>query len=203
MKPLPPLEALLAGFARLPGVGPKTAQRYALHLLQHDRPAAEQLAAALTAAAARISNCSRCNAFTDHLICATCSDPARDPRLLAVIESPADQAALEASLSFTGYYYVLMGRISPLDGITPNRIGLDRLLVRATDGIVTELIIATNFTAEGEATAHMIASLLKPRGLKITRLARGIPFGGELEYVDLPTLALALRERRTSHPTDQ
>lgn len=198
MKKASPLDALIAAFERLPGVGPKTAQRYALHLLQHDKPGAEQLAAALGEAASRIGNCMRCNTFTELEICVTCADERRDPRLLAVIETPSDQAALESTLSFSGYYYVLMGRISPLDGITPSTIKLDRLLDRATDGVVEEVIVATNFTAEGEATAHMIASLLKPRGLKVTRLARGMPFGGELEYVDLPTLAQALRERRGS-----
>ncbi len=197
LKNVSSLDALIAAFEQLPGVGPKTAQRYALHLLQHNKAAAQQLSIALKNAAGSIGNCLRCNTFAEQPICITCSDERRDPRLLAVIETPADQAALESTLSYHGYYYVLMGRISPLDGMTPNTLKLERLIDRATDGKVEEIIIATNFTIEGQTTAHMIATLLKSHNLKITRLARGIPFGGELEYVDLPTLAQSLRERRT------
>lgn len=196
MKKTSSLDALITAFERLPGVGPKTAQRYVMHLLQYDKAAAEQLSRALEEAAAHIGNCLRCNTFTEQSICTTCSDEHRDPRLLAVIETPADQAALESTLAYQGYYYVLMGRISPLDGVTPNTLKLERLLARATEPGVEEVILATNFTIEGQTTAHMMATLLKPYPIKVTRLARGIPFGGELEYVDLPTLAQSLRERR-------
>jgi recombination protein RecR len=198
MKPVSALDALIKAFEALPGVGPKSAQRFALHLLQHDRPAAQQLAASLSDATHKIGNCARCNTFTEHDICETCRDERRDPTLLCVIETPADQAALEQTLSYKGLYWVLMGSLSPLDGMTPKVLGFEKLIERATDGVVKEVIIATNFTASGEATAHMLADLLKRRGLQVTRLARGIPVGGELEYVDLPTLAQSLRERRNS-----
>jgi recombination protein RecR len=190
------LDALIKAFEALPGVGPKSAQRFALHLLQHDRPAAQALSAALANAEKKIANCARCNTFTEHDICETCRDESRDPTLLCVIEAPADQAALEQTLSYKGLYWVLMGSLSPLDGMTPKALGFEKLMERASDGVVKEVIIATNFTASGEATAHMLADLLKRRGVTVTRLARGIPVGGELEYVDLPTLAQSLRERR-------
>ncbi|MFM2400183.1 MAG: recombination protein RecR [Pseudomonadota bacterium] len=196
MKPIGALDALIKAFEALPGVGPKSAQRFALHLLQHDRPAAQALSAALAAAEKKIGNCARCNTFTEHDICEICRDERRDPSLLCVIETPADQTALEQTLSYKGLYWVLMGSLSPLDGMTPKALGFEKLIERATDGVVKEVIIATNFTASGEATAHMLADLLKRRGLQVTRLARGIPVGGELEYVDLPTLAQSLRERR-------
>jgi recombination protein RecR len=198
MKPVNTLDALIKAFEALPGVGPKSAQRFALHLLQHDRAAAQQLCASLAEATRKIGNCARCNTFTEHDICETCRDENRDPALLCVIETPADQAALEQTLSYKGLYWVLMGSLSPLDGMTPKVLGFEKLIERATDGVVKEVIIATNFTASGEATAHMLADLLKRRGLQVTRLARGIPVGGELEYVDLPTLAQSLRERRGS-----
>jgi recombination protein RecR len=196
MKPTNTLDALIKAFEALPGVGPKSAQRFALHLLQHDRPAARALSAALANAESKVGNCARCNTFTEHDICETCRDESRDPALLCVIETPADQAALEQTLSYKGLYWVLMGSISPLDGMTPKVLGFEKLIERATDGVVKEVIIATNFTTSGEATAHMLADLLKRRGLSVTRLARGIPVGGELEYVDLPTLAHSLRQRR-------
>jgi recombination protein RecR len=197
MKPTNTLEALIKAFEALPGVGPKSAQRFALHLLQHDRPAAHALAKSLEQATHKIGNCARCNTFTEHDICETCRDEQRDPSLLCVIETPSDQAALEQTLSYKGLYWVLMGSLSPLDGMTPKALGFEKLLERAGDGVVKEVIIATNFTASGETTAHMLADLLKRRGLTVTRLARGIPVGGELEYVDLPTLAQSLRERRS------
>lgn len=196
MSPEPALDALIDALRRLPGVGVKSAQRMAYHLLQHDRNGAQQLAAALSGAAQRIGHCARCHTFTEAPVCSTCLDPARDGRQLCVVESPADQAALERTGSYRGLYFVLMGRISPLDGVGAADIGIAPLLERATDGVVEEVILATGFTAEGEATAHAIAEALRARGLKVTRLARGVPAGSEIEYVDLGTIAHALVDRR-------
>lgn len=192
----PALTDLVEALRRLPGVGQKSAQRMAWHLLQHDRDGARRLAQALTHAVTNTRHCQRCHTFTDNPICATCSDPARDARLLCVVETPADQAALERSNSYRGLYFVLMGRISPLDGLGAEAIGAVPLLERASDGVVEEVILATGFTAEGEVTAHALAQALRARGLKVTRLARGVPAGSELEYVDLGTLAHALGDRR-------
>ena len=197
MRPPAALDALVAALKRLPGVGPRTAQRYAYHLLQHDRDGAEQLAGALIDAGSRIRHCSRCNTLTEFEICETCSSPRRDPTQLCVVETPADQLMVEQTLAFGGLYFVLMGRLSPLDGVGPNEIHFDRLLERAVDGTVAEVILATNFTQEGEATAHYIGEMLRARGLKVSRLARGVPVGGELEYVDAATVAQALRDRRS------
>jgi len=190
------LEALTAALRRLPGVGPKSAQRFAYYLLQHDREGASVLSRALDQAVARIRHCARCNTFTEHALCDTCESPRRDPSLLCVVETPADQLMVEQTLSYNGLYFVLMGRLSPLDGVGPKDIHLDRLIARATDGVVREVILATNFTQEGEATAHYIGELLRVRGLQVTRLARGVPVGSELEYVDPGTIAHALRDRR-------
>lgn len=190
------LHDLLEALRRLPGVGARSAQRMAFHLLQHDREGARRLAAALLAADQQVRHCQRCHTFTEAEVCATCLDPRRDARLLAVVETPADQAALERSGSFRGLYFVLMGRLSPLDGVGVHDIGLVPLLERADDGVVQEVILALSFTAEGEATAHVIAQALAARGLKVTRLARGVPVGSELEYVDLSTIAHALSDRR-------
>jgi recombination protein RecR len=192
----PALDALIEALRRLPGVGVKSAQRMAFHLLQHDRPGAQRLAQSLQAAVAGIRHCERCHTFTEGRICSTCLDASRDARLLCVVETPADQAALERSGSYRGHYFVLMGRLSPLDGIGARDIGLQQLIERTADGSVEELIVATNFTAEGEATAHVIAEAMKSRGLRVTRLARGVPIGSELEYVDLGTIAHALVDRR-------
>ncbi len=192
----PSLEGLIDALRRLPGVGVKSAQRMAFHLLQHDRPAAARLADALQDALQRMQHCQRCHTFTESDVCSTCLDTSRNPRLLCVVETPADQAALERSASYRGLYFVLMGRISPLDGIGVDDIGAARLLQRATDGVVEEVILATGFTAEGEVTAHALAAALRARGLKVTRLARGVPAGSELEYVDLSTIAHAMGDRR-------
>ncbi len=197
MKAPAPLEALTAALRRLPGVGAKSAQRFAYHLLQHDREGAALLAQALADAAVRVRHCVRCNTFTELEVCETCSSPRRDPSLLCVVETPADQLTIEQTLSYRGLYFVLMGRLSPLDGVGPKQIGLDRLLARAADPALREVILATNFTQEGEATAHYIGELMRARGLKVTRLARGVPVGSELEYVDPSTIAQALRDRRT------
>ncbi|OGA13806.1 MAG: recombination protein RecR [Betaproteobacteria bacterium RIFCSPLOWO2_02_FULL_63_19] len=180
----------------MPGVGPKAAQRAAFHLLQYDRPGAQRLASALGRALQTIRRCARCNSFTEEELCALCASAKRDPSLLCVVETPADLLMLEQTLAYNGLYFVLMGRLSPLDGIGPREIGLDVLLERATDGAAREVIVATNFTNEGEATAHYIGEMLRGRGIKVSRIARGIPVGGELEYVDTGTLAQALVERR-------
>ena len=192
----PLLEALIESLRRLPGVGVKSAQRMAFHLMQHDRDGAQRLGLALQAAATRVGHCQRCHTFTEAEVCNTCLDASRDTRLLCVVETPADQAALERTGSYRGLYFVLMGRLSPLDGVGANDIGLKPLMSRATDGAVEEVIIATNFTAEGEATAHVVTEVLKARGVRVTRLARGVPVGSELEYVDLGTIAHALSDRR-------
>jgi len=190
------LDALIQALKRLPGVGIKSAQRMAFHLLQHDRAAAETLARALQAAVSCMKHCERCHTFTENTVCATCLDSRRDASMLCVVESPADQSALERTGAYRGLYFVLMGKLSPLDGIGPHDIGLKKLFDRAQDGTVREVILATNFTAEGEATAHVISEALKARGLGVTRLARGVPAGSELEYVDLGTIAHALVDRR-------
>ena len=190
------LDTLIQSLRRLPGVGVRSAQRMALHLLQHDREGAQVLARALQEAVAQVRHCARCHTFTESEICATCADPRRDASKLCVVETPADQAAMERTAAFKGRYFVLMGKLSPLDGIGPREIGVQKLIERATDGVVQEVILATNFTAEGEATAHVIGQALKSRGLNVTRLARGVPAGSELEYVDLGTIAHALVDRR-------
>jgi recombination protein RecR len=190
------LDTLVEALKRLPGVGQKSAQRMAYHLLQHDRLAMPRLADALTAAGENIKHCDRCHTFSETPICGVCADAERDGRLLCVVETPADQAALERSGSYRGLYFVLMGRLSPLDGVGTADIGAHQLIARATDGHTEEVIIATNFTAEGEATAHVLAEALRSRGLRVTRLARGVPVGSELEYVDLGTIAHALVDRR-------
>ncbi len=190
------LNALVEALRRLPGVGVKSAQRMAFHMLQHDREGAQVLAQALQQAATRVRHCISCHTFTENEVCATCLDPQRDATRLCVVETPADQAAMERTAAYRGRYFVLMGRLSPLDGIGPKEIGLAKLFERATDGVVQEVILATNFTAEGEATAHVIGEALRQRGLQVTRLARGVPAGSELEYVDLGTIAHALADRR-------
>ena len=190
------LDALIQALRKLPGVGVKSAQRMAFHLLQHDRPGALTMARALQQACDGVRHCERCHTFTEHAVCATCLDPQRDRSKLCVVETPADQSALERTGAYKGLYFVLMGKLSPLDGIGPNDLGLKKLFDRACDGVVQEVILATNFTAEGEATAHVISEGLKSRGLQPTRLARGVPVGSELEYVDLGTIAHALVDRR-------
>ena len=192
----PSLDALIDALRRLPGVGVKSAQRMAFHLLQHDRDGAQRLAHSLQSAVANVRHCERCHTFTEAAVCSICLDGTRDARQLCVVETPADQAALERSGSYRGLYFVLMGRLSPLDGVGTADIGAHQLIERATDGHTEEVIIATNFTAEGETTAHVLAEALRARGLRVTRLARGVPVGSELEYVDLGTIAHALVDRR-------
>jgi recombination protein RecR len=190
------LERLLQALRVLPGVGPRSAQRMAYHLLQHDRGGAGELAHALEAALTGVRRCAKCYNFTEEEVCSLCRSPRRDASLLCVVETPADLAMVEQTLSYSGMYFVLMGRLSPLDGVGPRDIGLDRLLSRATDGEVQEVILATNFTNEGEATAHYVAEMLRTRRVRVSRIARGVPLGGELEYVDAGTLSQALLERR-------
>ena len=190
------LEELIQSLRCLPGVGPKSAQRMAYHLLQRDQDGAERLARGLSEAVAKIRHCARCNTFTESETCSVCASTRRDATLLCVVESPGDLLMMEQSQSYAGLYFVLMGRLSPLDGVGPREIHLDRLVKRATDGVVREVILATNFTVEGEATAHYVSELLAGKGLKVTRIARGLPVGGELEHVDSGTLAQAVLERR-------
>jgi len=190
------LEELTQALRCLPGVGPKAAQRMALHLLQHDRAGAERLSHALESANRTIQHCERCNTFTEGERCMLCRSAKRDASLLCVVETPADLLMIEHTQAYSGLYFVLMGRLSPLDGIGPKEIRIDRLLKRAQDGTVREFVLATNFTNEGEATAHYLSELLGARGLRVTRLARGVPVGGELEYVDGGTLAHALAGRQ-------
>ena len=202
------LEGLTEALRRLPGVGVKSAARMAFHLLQNDKPGAMQIAKAIEHAVLSVKHCALCNTLTEQDICNTCQNPQRDRSKLCVVETPADQAALERTLAYQGLYYVLMGKLSPLDGVGPHDIGLqtlfDRVLPRNAQGEhlsagqceVKEVILATNFTAEGEATAHVISQALKSRGIQVTRLARGVPVGSELEYVDLGTIAHALVDRR-------
>lgn len=202
------LDGLTQALRKLPGIGAKSAARMAFHLLQHDKPGAQQLARALDHAVLSIGHCALCNTLTEETLCGTCASPQRDRSTLCVVETPADQAALERTLAYRGLYFVLMGKLSPLDGIGPNDIGLQKLFDRvvpkdssgqslpAASREVQEVILATNFTAEGEATAHVIGQALKQRGVQVTRLARGVPVGSELEYVDLGTIAHALTDRR-------
>lgn len=198
MKTPSSLEFLTEALRRLPGVGPKSAQRMAFHLLQHDREGAAMIGRAVSQAVERIHHCAKCNTFTENDVCETCLDSERDPSLLCVVETPGDQLMIEQTLTYKGLYFVLMGRLSPLDGIGPKDIYLEKLIARATDGVVSEVVLATNFTNEGEATAHYISETLKARGLKVSRLARGVPVGGELEYVDAGTIARAMLDRRSA-----
>jgi recombination protein RecR len=191
------LDELIEALRCLPGVGPKSAQRMAYHLLQRDQRGAARLAGALGHALEVLRHCERCNTFAETAICQRCANPQRDASLLCVVEMPADLAVIEQTHAYSGLYYVLMGRLSPLDGIGPRELRLEKLLARASDEAVREVVLATNFTNEGEATAHVIAQLLGARGLKVSRLSRGVPVGGELEHTDTGTIAQALVERRT------
>ncbi|MDT3735098.1 MAG: recombination mediator RecR [Denitratisoma sp.] len=190
------LEELVEALRCLPGVGPKSAQRMAYHLLQRDQKGARRLAASLEQAVQVLRHCSRCNAFSESEVCERCASPRRDASLLCVVEMPADLNMMEQTHAFQGMYYVLMGHLSPLDGIGPKELHLERLLARACDGAVKEVILATNFTNEGEATAHYLGEMLRARNLKVSRIARGLPVGGEIEHTDAGTIAQALIERR-------
>ena len=190
------LEELVEALRCLPGVGPKSAQRMAYHLLQRDQQGARRLAQALAQAVDVLRHCSRCNAFSENEVCERCASPRRDASLLCVVEMPADLNMMEQTHAFNGMYYVLMGHLSPLDGIGPKELHIERLLARAGDGSVREVILATNFTNEREATAHYLGEMLRARGMKVSRIARGLPVGGELEHTDAGTIAQALIERR-------
>lgn len=195
MSTLTSLEEMIAALRCLPGVGPKSAQRMAYHLLQRDKPGALRLARALTHAVESIHHCAKCNNYSEEEICDLCRSPRRDASLLCVVEMPADLLMMEQAQCYQGMYFVLMGRLSPLDGIGPRELYLDRLIRRAQER-TCEVILATNFTVEGNATAHYISTLLAAQGIKVSRIARGLPVGGELEYVDSGTLAQAVLERR-------
>jgi recombination protein RecR len=192
----PLLTDLIDALRCLPGVGAKSAQRMALHVLERDRPGAKRLAEKLAAAVERIGNCTRCRTFSEEAVCALCASPARDASLLCVVETPIDQLAIEQATGYRGRYFVLLGRLSPLDGLGPDEIGLDALARRLSEGEVEELIVATNPTVEGEATAHMLAEIARAAGVRASRLAHGVPLGGELEYIDRGTLAHAFGGRQ-------
>jgi recombination protein RecR len=196
MKTPSSLEELIAALRCLPGVGPRSAQRMTYHLLQRDRTGAARLATALSNVLERIRHCEKCNSYAEDAVCELCGSGRRDATQLCVVESPGEVLIMEQAQCYRGLYFVLMGALSPLDGIGPKEIHLERLLKRATDGTVREVILATNFTVEGDATAHYVGELLRERGLKVTRIARGLPVGGELEHVDSGTLAQAVAERR-------
>ena len=193
----PALAQLIAALRRLPGVGPKTAQRMAFHLLERDRQGALEISRSLAGAVEKIGQCSRCRMLSDAELCPICASSQRDPSLVCVVESPADVVAVEQSGGFRGRYFVLMGHLSPLDGVGPSELGVDRLEALLAEGIVRELILATNPTVEGDATAHFLAELAARRGVRASRIAHGVPVGGELEYVDGGTLAHALAGRQS------
>ncbi|MDH5512487.1 MAG: recombination mediator RecR [Gammaproteobacteria bacterium] len=196
MDEIPVLEALKQALRRLPGVGPKSASRMAYHLLERDREGARQIAEALTNAVERVGHCRRCNNLSETEVCQICSSGRRDKSLLCVVESPSDLVSLDQSGVYNGLYFVLMGRLSPLDGIGPDEIGIPRLESLLDEGSIREVVLATNLTVEGEATAHYISDLVRARHIKATRIAYGVPIGGELEYTDRNTLARALAGRR-------
>lgn len=196
MSASPLLDELIEALRVLPGVGNKTAQRMAYHLLERQREGGRRLATKLAEAMQRIGNCSRCRNFSEESVCAVCRNASRDAHLLCVVEAPADQAAIENATGFRGHYFVLHGRLSPLDGLGPRELGLDLLAERLGQGEVSELIIATNPTVEGEATAHYLAQLARQRNVRPSRLAHGVPIGGELEYIDRGTLAHAFGQRQ-------
>jgi recombination protein RecR len=198
----PSLIRLIEALRCLPGVGPKSAQRMAFHLLEKDRPAAQALAEALQKATTGVGRCRRCRMFADADLCPICASPARDRALLCVVESPADVAAIEQSGSYRGVYFVLMGHLSPLDGVGPDELGFSQLETLLAEGDVREVILATNTTVEGDATAHVIAEIASKRQVKPSRIAHGVPVGGELEYVDGGTLAHALAGRQSLQGRD-
>ena len=196
MKNPPALEQLIDSLRCLPGVGPKSAVRMAYHLMQRNRSGAAKLGHSLQNALQVLGHCTLCNNFSETDTCPLCESEKRDATQLCVVEMPTDLMMMEQTQSYTGMYFVLMGRLSPLDGIGPKEINLDKLIKRAQNGVVTEVILATNYTVEGEATAHYISELLKTRNIAVSRIARGLPMGGEIEYVDSGTLSMALLGRK-------
>ncbi len=197
MSSSPLLTELIDALRCLPGVGGKTAQRMAFHLLERDRAGARRLAERLVAAVDRVGNCRRCRGFSEQDVCILCANIARDAHLLCVVETPVDQLAIEQATGYRGHYFVLLGRLSPLDGLGPKELGLDLLAQRLGEGTITELIVATNPTVEGEATAHMLSQLARAANVRATRLAHGVPLGGELEFIDRGTLAHAFGGRQS------
>ncbi len=196
MKETSLISDLIEALRCLPGIGPKSAQRMAYHLLERDRDGARRLATSLNQAAEHVGHCRSCRTLTEHELCSVCASPSRDRSLLCVVEMPTDVAAIEQSNIFKGVYFVLMGHLSPLDGIGPDQIGLDVLSARLAEGEVSEVILATNSTVEGDATAHYIAELARAHEISATRIARGVPMGGELEYIDGGTLSHAMSSRQ-------
>ena len=196
MSTSPLLAELIEALRCLPGVGAKSAQRMAFHLLERDRERARRLAAKLDEAMERIGHCSRCRTFSETPLCATCAGGTRDAQLLCVVETPVDQLAIEQATGYRGLYFVLLGRLSPLDGLGPQELGMDLLDARLREGEVRELIVATNPTVEGEATAYYLAQLAKRHGVNASRIAHGVPIGGELEFIDRGTLAHAFGTRQ-------
>jgi recombination protein RecR len=192
----PLLTRLIDALRCLPGVGPKSAQRMALHLLQRNREGAQRLTETLQAALIGIGHCQLCRNLSETALCSLCANPARDRSVLCVLETPADAMAVEQAASYRGLYFILMGHLSPLDGIGPVELGLNTLETRLDEGEVQEIILATNPTVEGEATAHYIADLARERSIRTTRIAHGVPLGGELEYIDGGTLSHAFSGRR-------
>jgi recombination protein RecR len=190
------IEALKEALRRLPGVGPKNAQRMAFHLMERDRDGAGEIAAALQSALEKVKSCTRCNTFCESELCDLCVSSKRDATILCVVETPADLEAIEQSGAYSGMYFVLMGQLSPIDGVGPDKLGFDRLNKLITGELITEVIIATNLTAEGEATAEYLRQLTEAIDVRTTRLARGVPIGGELEYMDQRTVSQAFKDRR-------
>ena len=190
------IEALKEALKALPGVGPKNAQRMAFHLMERNREGAREIADALNNALTKVMSCQRCNTFCESELCDICSSPKRDQQLLCVVETPADLQAIEQVGAYQGLYFVLMGKLSPLEGIGPEKLGFKRLNDLVAENPIREVVIATNITAEGETTADYTQKMLAPYDVKVTRLARGVPVGGELEYMDQRTLAAAFKDRR-------
>ena len=193
----PLLADLIEALRCLPGVGAKTAQRMAFHMLERDRPGARRLAERLAVAVEKVGNCRRCRGFSEQEICSFCANAARDKHLLCVVETPVDQLAIEQATGYRGHYFVLLGRLSPLDGLGPKELGLDLLAARLAEGEIEEMIVATNPTVEGEATAHMLSQLARAADVRASRLAHGVPLGGELEFIDRGTLAHAFGGRQS------
>lgn len=192
----PLLDQLVEALRCLPGVGPKSAQRMALHLLERDRDGGRQLAGVLAAAMERIGRCGQCRNFTEEELCGICANPRRDASLLCIVESPSDVLAIESATGFQGHYFVLMGRLSPLDGVGPAELGLEELARRLEDRAPAEVIVATNPTVEGEATAYYLQRMARRLGIRVSRIAHGVPLGGELEFTDQSTIAHAFSSRQ-------
>ena len=203
MSEQPLLERLIDALRCLPGVGPKSAQRMALHLLEREREAGRHLARIMGEAMERVERCTRCRDLTEHELCAICANPGRDSELLCVVESPIDVLAVEQATTYRGQYFVLLGRLSPLDGIGPAELGLDDLDDRLAESPPREMIIATNATVEGEATAYYLQRMAEKHGVAVSMIAHGVPLGGELEYTDQSTLAHAFGSRRTVTPNPE